>query len=200
VEISSEVRKICCQKRLSSYFVFLGQRLIFVGCLMIMLDALGCGGLWCSGAGCDAYCWCRAPTLLTWMSKLGVVVMHLYNPVFLHLIPEHCHILLYLTHPNDILLPLHFRHSNVTAHLQGVSTTIALALHSSIQLSLHWNTATYIVVYTQCHLSRQESSSVPLWEPQVSVNFILGVECEIYWSLHTCTPFAGMWNSSLWMS
>lgn len=29
--------------------MFLGQRLIFVGFLMIMLDALGCGGgLWCS--------------------------------------------------------------------------------------------------------------------------------------------------------
>jgi len=59
----------CCQERLSSLFVFLGQRLIFVGCLMIMVVAVGCGGaLWCFGAGCDAYCWCCAPALVAWVS------------------------------------------------------------------------------------------------------------------------------------
>jgi len=108
--------------------MFLGQRLIFVGCLMKMLDALGCGG---------GLMLMLCPNTADLMSKLGVVVMHLRNPVFLHLIPEHCHIL-YLTHPNDILLPLHFGHSTYDcAHLQDVSTVIALAFLPACNTFFH---------------------------------------------------------------
>jgi hypothetical protein len=44
-----------CEESLS-LFVFFGQRLIVVGCLIVMLDTLGCGQLWCFGAEYDAYC------------------------------------------------------------------------------------------------------------------------------------------------
>jgi len=146
-----------CQERLSSLFVFLGQRLIFVGCL-IMLDALGCcWGLWCSVL--DVMLSVVAVLQHLWLeclSKLSILVMHFYIAVFLCLIPEHCHILLYPTHPEDILLPLHFGRSTCDCppawcHYCRCLPCASLVIRSSMHLSCHWNTADFMVVYTQCH-------------------------------------------------
>ena len=49
--------KLLPKKGWLSSFMLLGQRLISVDCLMIMIDAVGCGGgLLFSGTGYDAYC------------------------------------------------------------------------------------------------------------------------------------------------
>jgi hypothetical protein len=72
------------------------------------------------------------------LSKLSILVVHLYIAVFLCLISEHCHILLYPTYPDVILLPLHFGRSTCDCtHLHGVTTVIALPVLPSYDTLLH---------------------------------------------------------------
>jgi hypothetical protein len=144
------------------------------------------------------HCWIRC-LLLTWVS---VQVGHTFTTQFFFAwsqntgtscTPHTPKIFCYLF----ILGVLH-----VIAHLPGFTPAISFPVLPAYNMFVHstWSSLKHCYLFGVLHTVISEQTGIfssTTEKLRSQINFILWVECKIYWSLHSWTPFGGMWSLSL---